>query len=113
MSSYVVIGLVIGLVVIFLAFSKKRSGNFQERDAKGFAKLLFTEIKLYETDKLEKGLAGNSILESLAYEIGAARAKYRKRFADPEFEKFFDEALIEVLANGDRNKLGTNKSASN
>ena len=54
-------------------------------DARGMAKLLVAEIKLYEPYKLERGLLNNDILGSLADEIAVARKKFNRYFANDRY----------------------------
>ena len=104
----VILFIVIAAIVIGFGLSGKSVGGQtnQEIDAKRFARLLATEIKLYNDYKVERGIQNNSLSESLADEIAEARKKYNSRCSQPQFEKYFDEALVDVLANGDRSKMG-------
>ncbi len=56
--------------------------------------------------KLKRGLRNNNLYESLRDEIGEARKKYKMRVPNAEFESYFDDTLIEILADGDKSKLG-------
>ena len=105
-SQIVLLVIVIG-VILYLIFRRKNNSSLQtEVDAKRFARLLVSEIKLYETYKIERGLKNNNLYESLKDEITEAQKKYRNRIPKADFERFFDDALIEVLADGDKDKLG-------
>ncbi len=105
MSTFAVIFLVMILVFLYLIFGKKSNPEILENDAKRFAKLLISEIKLYETHKVENGLKNkNQILKD---EITKARKKFKNRIPNPDLEKFFDDALVEILADGDQINLGT------
>lgn len=98
----------IAAIIVYFLFGKNSAvGQEQiENDAKRFARLLITEIKLYEGYKIERGIKNNNLAESLKDEIGEARKKYKSRFNQEKFEGYFDEALLDVLADGDRSKLG-------
>lgn len=102
----IIIILVLLIVVLYSIFGGKNDSTLLENDAKRFAKLLIAEIKLYENYKFERGLKNNNLYESLRDEIEEARKKYKKRVPNAEFERCFDDVLIEVLADGDRSKLG-------
>jgi hypothetical protein len=106
---YLTIGIfaVIAIIVLYFIFGRKNAaGSLDENDAKRFAGLLISEIKLYENYKVERGLKNNNLYESLKDEIEEARKKYKKRITGSEFEKYFEDALTEVLAGGDKSKLG-------
>ena len=107
MTTSIIIVAVIAIIAFLFFFSRKKNGSeHQENDAGRFAKLLVSEIRLYETYKFERGLKINNLYESLSIEIKEARKKYKKRFPNPESEAYFDEALLDVLANGDKSLLG-------
>lgn len=107
----VLISIIIAL--IFLSFSKKNISENAEKEARYFAKLLIAEIRLYEPYKYERGLKNNNLYESLEIEITEARKKFRKRFPDSEFEIYFDETILNVLANDDKSKLGIISNSEN
>lgn len=94
------------IALLFFFFNKQNNSSQPDVDARRFAKLLVSEIKLYETYKYERGLKNNNLYESLEIEIKEARKKYKKRIPETEFEVYFDETLLEVLASGDKSKLG-------
>jgi hypothetical protein len=94
------------ILALYFIFGGKNDSTGLENEAKRFAKLLISEIKLYENYKIERGLRNNNLYESLRDEIGEARKKYKMRIPNSEFEKYFDDALVEILANGDKGKLG-------
>ncbi|HXG84957.1 MAG TPA: hypothetical protein VNI84_13130 [Pyrinomonadaceae bacterium] len=95
-------------IVIHKLFSKDENSSKElpEKDAERFAMLLVAEIKLNENYKVERGLRNNNLYESLRNEIEEARKKYKKRIPDADFQRFYDEALIKFLADGDESKLG-------
>jgi hypothetical protein len=105
--------IVVAVFLYFFVFTGKSGSERMENDAKRFARLLAIEIKLYENAKVEQGLQNNNLYEVLSERIEAARKTYKKRIGSAEFEKLFDEALVEVLANGDRSKMGRINSTLN
>jgi hypothetical protein len=114
MMTAFVIGILILLAgIVYFFFFPKGDSAASESDAKRFARLLMMEIKLYENDKIEQGLRNNNLYEALFERIEESRKMYRKRILNAEHERFFDEALIEILANGDRSKLGQIRSSLN
>lgn len=104
-AAYIIIILILLLVVLYFLFGRGNN-SANEDDAKRFAKFLISEIRLYENYKFERGLKNNNLHESLKDEIERARRMYKKRVPNAEFERHFDDALIEVLADGDKSKLG-------
>ena len=102
------IAVLVLVILIFRSFSKgeNKDQDLVENDAKRFAKLLVSEIKLYNEYKLQRGLKNNNLYESLNLEIEEARKKFKKRFSKTDFDWIFDNALVEVLADGDKSKLG-------
>jgi len=104
------VGIVVSIIVVALAiyFLLNRSGgqNRLGKDAERFARLLITEIKLVETYKVQRGLKNSNLYDSLRDEIEEARKKYRKRIRANNSEHYFEDALVEVLADGDKSKLG-------
>jgi ABC-type transport system involved in cytochrome bd biosynthesis fused ATPase/permease subunit len=93
------------LVLIFFLLSGLK-GSQSEDDAKKFARLLVAEIKLYNDYKMQRGLRNNNLYESLRDEIEEAAKTYRKRVPNPEYFQYFNDALVNVLADGDKDKLG-------
>ena len=102
------------LIAIFYFLSKNK-GDLAgledsiglENDARRFARLLVSEIKLYNEDKVQRGLQNNNLAESLRDEIVEARSRYNKRIAGDDMQSYFDDALVEILADGDATKLGS------
>ncbi len=95
--------------------SQNNAQSLVEKDAKRFARLTAIEIKLYNEYKLQKGLKNNDIYEALEIEIDEARKKYLKRFnnffshselKEEKLPKYFNEQLVQVLAEGDESKMG-------
>jgi hypothetical protein len=92
--------------ILYSVLTGKGNVDLSENDAKRFARLLITEIKLYQSTKIESGLRNNNLYEVLRDEIERARKMFQKRIMSREFEKYFDEALVEILADGDPSKFG-------
>jgi hypothetical protein len=78
-------------------------------DARRFARLLVSEIKLYNEQKVKEGREGNDLYERLREAIDRSREMYDKRVQPPVAAKFdyFHYELVSNLAEGDSNKLGT------
>ena len=77
-------------------------------DARRFARLLVSEIKLYNKDKVEAGRQEGDIYERLREDIDRSRQMYDKRVAPPVAARYdyFHQELVNTLAEGDPSKLG-------
>lgn len=77
-------------------------------DARRFARLLVSEIKLYNEQKVQDGRRSNDLYERLKEDIDRSRQMYEKRVSANvagKFDYFYDE-LLHTLAEGDSAKLG-------
>ena len=77
-------------------------------DARRFARLLVSEIKLYNAAKVNDGRRNFDLYERLKDEIDRSRKVYDKRVSPAvaaRFDYFYDE-LVQTLAEGDPAKLG-------
>jgi hypothetical protein len=77
-------------------------------DARRFARLLVSEIKLYNEQKVKEGREGNDLYDRLREAIDRSREMYDKRVQPAVAAKFdyFHYELVNTLAEGDENKLG-------
>jgi hypothetical protein len=78
-------------------------------DARRFARLLVSEIKLYNEQKVAEGRRGGDLYERLKEDIDRSRQMYEKRVTPgvaTKFDYFYDE-LVSTLAEGDPSKLGS------
>ncbi len=78
-------------------------------DARRFARLLVSEIKLYNEQKVKEGREANDLYEKLKEAIDRSREMYDKRVQPPVAAKFdyFHYELVSNLAEGDAAKLGS------
>jgi hypothetical protein len=77
-------------------------------DARRFARLLVSEIKLYNEQKVMEGRSHQDLYERLLEYIDRSRDMYDKR-VKPEVAKkydYFHHELVTTLAEGDAEKLG-------
>ncbi len=77
-------------------------------DARRFARLLVSEIKLYNAAKVSEGRRNLNLYSLLSEEIDRSRKVYDKRVSPAvatKFDYFYDE-LLQTLAEGDAAKLG-------
>jgi hypothetical protein len=77
-------------------------------DARRFARLLVSEIKLYNEPKVKEGRNRSDIYERLRDDIDRSRQMYDKRVAPPVAARhdYFHQELVNTLAEGDPAKLG-------
>jgi hypothetical protein len=77
-------------------------------DARRFARLLVSEIKLYNEQKVQEGRTEGNIYERLREDIDRSRQMYDKRVAPPVAARYdyFHQELVTTLAEGDQAKLG-------
>ncbi len=77
-------------------------------DARRFARLLVSEIKLYNEQKVSEGRNHGDIYERLREDIDRSRQMYDKRVAPPVAARhdYFHHELVNTLAEGDPAKLG-------
>jgi hypothetical protein len=81
----------------------------QHNDARRFARLLVSEIKLYNEQKVRDGRLEGDLYERLREDIDRSRQMYDKRVAPPvaaRYDYFYHE-LVSTLAEGDPSKLGS------
>ncbi len=77
-------------------------------DARRFARLLVSEIKLYNEQKVREGRQSGDLYERLREAVDRSREMYDKRVQPPVAAKFdyFNYELVNTLADGDEKKLG-------
>ena len=78
-------------------------------DARRFARLLVSEIKLYNEPKVREGRNKSDIYDRLREDIDRSRQMYDKRVAPPVAARhdYFHQELVNTLAEGDPAKLGS------
>ena len=77
-------------------------------DARRFARLLASEIKLYNENKVKEGRTNADLYDRLRDDIDRSRQMYDKRVAAPVAARhdYFHQELVNLLAEGDAGKLG-------
>lgn len=78
-------------------------------DARRFARLLVSEIKLYNEQKVVEGRRSHDLYERLKEDIDRSRQMYEKRVSASvaaKFDYFYDE-LLHTLGEGEPAKLGS------
>jgi len=83
------------------------------RKAQRFARLLVDEIKLYNQPKVAEGRAAKDLYDRLKEDIDKSRATYEKRYGSTAAAGagYFQQALIQNLAEGDASVMGGNFSS--
>ncbi len=77
-------------------------------DARRFARLLVSEIKLYNEQKVREGRAEGNLYNLLHEDIDRSRQMYDKRVAPEVVGRYdyFHHELVNILAEGDSSRLG-------
>ena len=79
-------------------------------DARRFARLLISEIKLYNEQKVVEGRSEHDLYDRLREYIDRSREMYDKRVKSEVSSRYdyFHGELVNMLAEGDASKLGSN-----
>lgn len=83
-------------------------GEASHEEARRLAKLLVSEIKLYNEDQIEAGRRSADIYSRLKEDIERSRQMYEERI-DPRVRAqndYFQQELVRILAGGDARALG-------
>ena len=108
----VILAVVLIAVLIFLLFRKSTTISTDDSstnlEAQRLAKLLISEIKLYNQHQVAAGRKNKDLYRRLQKEIDRARGMYDQRINRnaPEQPDYFHDALVRELANGDVTVLG-------
>ena len=78
------------------------------KDAKRFAKLLISEIELYNKAKVADGRKNNDLYKRLKTDIDRSRQTYEKRFGKTVAKQYdyFHEELVRSLGASNASSLG-------
>jgi len=82
--------------------------NKKHDEARRFARLLVSEIKLYNEGKVEQGRKNKDLYERLKEDIDRSRQMYDERIPDDvrKATNYFYDELVRILADGDAGALG-------
>jgi hypothetical protein len=77
-------------------------------EARRFARLLVSEIKLYNESKVDQGRRNNDLYERLKEDIDRSRQMYDERISDDvrKVSNYFYDELVRILADGRAEALG-------
>jgi hypothetical protein len=80
----------------------------QHEEARRFARLLISEIKLYNEEEVERGRLAKDIYPRLREDIDRSREMYEKRISEDvrQVTDYFDQELVRILAEDDPDALG-------
>jgi hypothetical protein len=115
----VVFGLVLSVILVAAAVKylvPMFKPILQSREPAAMAKFLVTGIKLQNLELVQKGLQERRIYSYLEDEILRARDMYldhvssKGLMSEELSEAHFEQALVEILADGDRSALGLEES---
>jgi hypothetical protein len=80
----------------------------RHEEARRFARLLVSEIKLYNEEEVDRGRVNRDLYQRLKEDIDRSREMYEKRIS-PDIRAtrdYFHEELVRILADGDPDALG-------
>jgi len=79
-----------------------------QEEARRFARLLVSEIKLYNEDEVERGRTEKDLGERLKDDIERSRDMFEKRISAEvrDGHDYFHDELVRILADGDADALG-------
>ena len=79
----------------------------EAQGARRYARLLVSEIKLYNESAVRTGRERRDLLQRLKAEIERARRLYEERIAPSQArDVYFQQELVQTLADGDQSLLG-------
>ncbi|MFQ5790949.1 MAG: hypothetical protein ACE5JI_10800, partial [Acidobacteriota bacterium] len=80
----------------------------QHEEARRFARLLVSEIKLYNEAKVQEGRANRNLYHQLKDDIERSRQLYFERVPEAvrAATNYFNEEIVRILADGDEGVMG-------
>jgi hypothetical protein len=90
------------------AFAGAAAEDPRHEEARRFARLLVSEIKLYNEDEVERGRVERDLAVRLKEDIDRSREMYEKRIPSEvrAGHDYFRDELVRILADGDPDALG-------
>ncbi len=84
------------------------AGQKLHQDAMRYARLLVSEIELYNRDEVEQGRSHKDLYRRLRFHIDRSRQAYESRFGPGVIEErnYFHEEIVRILARSDATLLG-------
>ncbi len=72
-----------------------------EEAARRLARAIASDLSLYNAEKIEKGVAADTLFDELAGDIEEGRALYNSRVSPELYPKnFYDRAIVDLLIRG-------------
>jgi hypothetical protein len=89
-------------------FSSEGGDDVGHEEARRLARLLVTEIKLYNEEQVEEGRRGRNIYRTLKEDIDRSRQIYEERIDETvrTDSDYFRDELVKILAAGDEEVMG-------
>jgi len=86
----------------------------KHEEAMRFARLLVSEIKLYNEAKVQQGRSSRGIYDLLQDDIDRSRQLYKERVPEPvrSGTNYFNDELVRILADGDVGAMGASLPTS-
>jgi hypothetical protein len=80
----------------------------EQESARRYARLLISELKLYNEEAVEQGRVERNLLERLASDIERVRRLYEEKIPETVHQRvdIFDQEVVRTLAGGDPDLLG-------
>jgi hypothetical protein len=90
------------------AIERSPEEEARQEEARRFARLLVSEIKLYNEDEVERGRTEKDLGERLKDDIERSREMFEKRITAEvrDGHDYFRDELVRILADGDADALG-------
>jgi hypothetical protein len=87
---------------------EKSEDTKKHDEARRFARLLVSEIKLYNESKVDQGRKNRDLYERLKEDIDRSRQMYDERIGEDvrKTSNYFYDELVRILADGDASALG-------
>jgi hypothetical protein len=80
----------------------------QQEEARRFARLLISEIKLYNEEQVDRGREAKDLYSRLKEDIDRSREMFDKRISEDvrSRQDYFQDELVRILADGNPDALG-------
>ncbi|MEM7482292.1 MAG: hypothetical protein AAF481_14035 [Acidobacteriota bacterium] len=90
------------------ASANEAAGDAEHEEARRLARLLVSEIRLYNEEQVEEGRRHGDIYRRLKDDIDRSRQMYRERVSQTiaDSSDYFQQELVRILGAGDANALG-------
>jgi|SRR5215207_6326056 len=106
--------ILVGLLILRKTAAPSDSAAAEDVDALRFAKLLVSEVKLYNQGQVAEGRNSKDLYRRLRKDVDRARRMYEERVAEGAGRRadYFHDELVKELAGGDASALGVDYQRS-